>query len=359
MTKVTGWRRFRRWVKRILLGLLALLILLVAVGSIYEALGRKNAQAKYPPPGKLVDIGGRKMHIDCRGTGSPTVILEAGLGTGGSTDWTLVHDEIAGFTRTCAYDRAGIMWSDPKDTPQDAAAVTEDLHKLLKGAGISDPLVLVGHSIGGPYTRTYTGKYGDQVAGLVMVDPSHPDQVARLGKVVSIDVHPKRASTLMHGANALAWTGIVRFLIARGDAPKLRTAAETKRLGDALVKAAAYGSTSIVGSTSELDGFDRTMDQARAVHSFGNRPLIVLTAMAPMKPEQLKGLSLKAEDGDRFKQEWKTLHTEQAAFSTRGHQQIVPDATHYIQVDRPEVVIAAVREVVDEVRADTRTAGKK
>ena len=78
MTKPTGWRRFRRWVKRILLGLLALLVLLVAVGAIYEALGRKNAAANYPPPGKLVDIGGRKMHIDCRGTGSPTVILESG-----------------------------------------------------------------------------------------------------------------------------------------------------------------------------------------------------------------------------------------------------------------------------------------
>jgi pimeloyl-ACP methyl ester carboxylesterase len=184
------------------------------------------------------------MHIDCRGTGSPTVILESGLGTGGTTDWTLVHDEIAGFTRTCAYDRAGIMWSDPKDSPQDAAAVTEDLHRLLKGAGISDPLVLVGHSIGGPYTRTYVGKYGEQVAGLVMVDPSHPDQIARLGKVVSIDVHPKRASTLIHTAKALAWTGIVRFVIARGDKPKLRTPAETKRLGDALAKAAAYASTS-------------------------------------------------------------------------------------------------------------------
>ena len=359
MTKVTGWARVRRWTKRILLGLLALLGLLLVVGSIYEALERKNATANYPPPGKLVDIGGRKMHIDCRGTGSPTVILESGLGTGGTLDWTLVHDEIAGFTRTCAYDRAGIMWSDPKDTPQDAAAVTEDLHALLKRAGIDDQLVLVGHSIGGPYTRTYTGKYGDQVAGLVMVDPSQPDQVARLGKATGLDVHPKRASTLMHTAKALAWTGLVRFVIARGDKPKLRTAAETKRLGDALAISGAYTSGSIRGSTSELDGFDRTMDQGRAVHSFGNRPLIVLTAMAPFKPEQLKGLGMKAEQGARFKQVWKELHTEQAAFSTRGRQQVVPDATHYIQVDRPEVVIAAVREVVDTVRADAQAAARK
>ena len=359
MTKLTGWRRFRRWMKRIFLGLLALVILLTAVGAIYEALGRKSAREKYPPRGKMVDIGGRQMHIDCRGTGSPTVILEAGLGTGGTLDWTLVHDEIAGFTRTCAYDRAGIMWSDPKGTPQRASAVADDLHALLKSAGITDPLVLVGHSIGGPYTRTYVGKYGDQVAGLVMVDPSHPDQVARLGKVAGIDVHPNRASLLMHGAKTLAWTGLVRFVVARSEKPKLRSAAETEKLGDALAISGAYTSSSIRGSASELDGFDHTMNDARAVHSFGNRPLIVLTAMAPFKPEQLEALELKAEQGAKFKQEWKTLHAEQTAFSTRGRQQVVPDATHYIQVDRPEVVIAAVREVVDTVRADAQAAAKK
>lgn len=350
--KPRGWRRALRWLKRIALGLLGLLLLAVVVGAIYEALGRRDAATKYPPRGQMVDVGGRKMHIDCRGTGSPTVILEAGLGTGGVTDWTLVHDQIAGFTRTCAYDRAGIMWSDPKDTPQHASAVADDLHALLKGAGIDDPLVLVGHSIGGPYVRTYVGKYGDQVAGLVMVDPSHPDQTTRLGKVSGINAHPNRASTLMHTAQALAWTGIVRFMISRGDKPKLASAADTKKLGEALKMAAAYSSSSIRGATSELDGFDRTMDDARAVHSFGNRPLIVLTAMAPFKPEQLKGLGLKAEQGDAFKQEWKKLHTEQAAFSTRGRQQLVPDATHYIQIDRPDVVIAAVKEVVDQVRAD-------
>jgi len=356
--KLTGWRRVGRWSKRALLGLLALLILALAVGVIYEALGRRSAQANYPPPGKLVDVGGRHMHIDCRGEGSPTVILESGLGTGGVLDWTLVHDQIAGFTRTCAYDRAGIMWSDPKDTPQDASAVAEDLHTLLKEAGISGPLVLVGHSIGGPYTRTYAGKYGDQVAGLVMVDPSHPDQVARLGNIVGIDVHPKQASTLMHAAKALGWTGIVRFLASRSERPKLRTEAETKKVDDAMDRKFAYFSTSVKGGTAELDGYDRTQAQARAVRSFGDRPLIVLTAMAPLKPEQLKGLGLKPEQGVRFKEEWKQLHAEQAAFSTRSRQQLVPDATHFIQIDRPDVVIVAVREVVDTVRADARRAAK-
>ncbi|WP_182912074.1 alpha/beta fold hydrolase [Sphingomonas cavernae] len=346
--------RAKRWLKRIGLGILVLLVLVVAVGTGYEMLGRLNAKEQYPPPGKLVDIGGRRMHIDCRGTGSPTVIFESGLGTGGTIDWTLVHDKIAGFTRACAYDRAGIMWSDPKSTPQDAAAVTEDLHATLKAAGISDPLVLVGHSIGGPYTRTYVGKYGDQVAGLVMVDPSHPDQVARLGQVVSVNVHPGRSSRLMHAASALSWTGIVRFMMTGNELPKLQTEADTRMAAEAMPKAFAYSSKSIKAATAELDGFDRTMAQARAVDSFGNRPLIVLTAMAPFKPEQLKALDITAQDAVRFKQTWQVLHGEQAGFSTRGRQQIVPDATHYIQIDRPDVVIGAVREVVDTVRADAK-----
>lgn len=343
MTAVSGWRRVGRWVKRILLGLLALLVLLTLVGMVYEALGRANAEKNFPLRGERVDIGGRKMHIDCRGSGSPTVILESGLGTGGTLDWTLVHDRIAGFTRTCAYDRAGIMRSDARDSPQRAAAVVEDLHALLKAAGISGPLVLVGHSIGGPYIRTYVGRYGQQVAGLVMVDPSHPDQVARLGKVVSVNVHPSKVSMVMSAASALSRTGIVRLLYSR--------AGQGNRPRDAAAQMAAYSSVSIKGAKAELDGFDSTMDDARAVRGFGDRPLIVLTALLPFKPAELKAMGMTPAEGARFKQEWRTLHAEQAAMSTRGRQQVVSDSGHYIQLDKPDRVVDAVREVVDEVRA--------
>lgn len=343
--KPGGWRRVLRWLKRILLGLLILAMIIVIIGTIYEALGRRDATASYPPRGKLVDVGGRKMHIDCRGTGSPTVVFESGLGTGGTIDWTLVHDKIAQTTRACAYDRAGIMWSDPKTTPQHAATVADDLHALLKGAGIIDPLVLVGHSIGGPYVRTYTGKYGDQVAGLVLVDTSHPDQVARISKVANTDAHPGQVAWIMHTATRLAWTGAVRFAMANAGQGKLPK--------DATAKLAAYASSSVVGATSELDGFDATMDDARAVRSFGDRPVIALTALKPLSQEELKSMNMKASDGARFKAEWRQLGAEQAALSTRGRQQVVPDAGHYIQIDRPDLVIAAVREVVGEVRADS------
>lgn len=338
--------RVKLWLKRIGLGILAALLLVIAVGAGYEILGRRNAGQQFPPPGKLVDIGGRRMHIDCRGTGSPTVVFESGLGSGGSIDWTLVHDKIAGFTRACAYDRAGIMWSDSKQTPQNGAAVADDLHATLKAAGISDQLVLVGHSIGGPYVTAYVGKYGDRVAGLVLVDASHPDQIARLGAVVKTDLHPESRAGIVRVASALSWTGVIRAVTARGGNPKLPK--------EARAKMAAYSSHSVSGALSELDGFDQTVALARAAHDFGDRPLVVLTAMAPFEPWQLEALEMTRQDGERFKQEWRTLGADEASWSTRGRQRVVPDATHYIQIDRPDVVIAATRDVVAEVRADAK-----
>ncbi|MBA4089154.1 MAG: alpha/beta hydrolase [Sphingobium sp.] len=342
-TRPGGWARTRRWTLRIMLGLAALLLCLLIAGALYEAWGRYGAARLYPPPGKLVDIGGRRIHIDCRGTGSPTVILESGLGSGGSVDWARVHDALARHTRTCAYDRAGIMWSDPKPGPQNAAAVAEDLHATLAAVGIRGSLVLAGHSIGGPYARVYTARYGDQVAGLVMVDASHPDQVARFAQVIKANVDPTRMLGVMRIATGLSWTGVVRLLTGK-DVPNLPR--------EAGAKIAAYTSVSIRGARAELEGFNRTMDQARSVRSFGDRPLVVMTAMAPLTPAQLKGLDLTSQDGARMKQIWKALHNEMTAMSSRGHQLIVPDAGHYIQIDRPDMVIAAVARVVDAVRAD-------
>jgi transcription elongation factor len=122
-------------VKRILLGLLILLVLLVVVGSIYEALGRKNAQRTIRRPASSSMSAGARCTSIAAAPDRRRSFFESGLGTGGTTDWTLVHDEIAGFTRTCAYDRAGIMWSDAKDTPQDAAAVDRGPARAAEGRG--------------------------------------------------------------------------------------------------------------------------------------------------------------------------------------------------------------------------------
>jgi pimeloyl-ACP methyl ester carboxylesterase len=169
------------WTGRVLLGLLALLVGLAATGASYQAIATANDQRTFPLPGQLVDVGGYRLHLQCRGTahpGSPTVILEAGAGLA-SPSWAWVQSAVATTTRVCAYDRAGLGWSDPGPTPRDARQVAHELHTLLERAAIAGPYVLVGHSLGGMYVRVYAAQYPDEVVGLVLVDASHPDQLTR------------------------------------------------------------------------------------------------------------------------------------------------------------------------------------
>ena len=126
-------------------------------GATYEAAMRRQAFREFKVPGRLVDVGGgRRIQIDCRGQGSPTVVLEAGLDGYGSLAWATVHDSIAVTSRVCAYSRAGIMWSDPSSGEFSSESVARDLHAALEAAGESAPLVLVAHSLGGPYAMTFT-----------------------------------------------------------------------------------------------------------------------------------------------------------------------------------------------------------
>lgn len=335
-----------RWLKRILLGLLALVLLLVGSGAAYEAWSRHQAGSKYPPRGALVDIGGRKIHLDCRGQGSPTVVFEAGLDTAGSLSWSKVHDAVAGLTRACAYDRAGIMWSDPKKTAQHADAVADDLHATLAAAGETGPLVLVGHSLGGPYVMAFTRKFGSQVAGLVFVDASHPDQDKKLAEASKTPADS--GVEAMKAASDLAWSGIIRFAMRGTSFAPGAPAAISDQIN-------AYFTPSLPALLSETIGVDRTFAESGALRSLGNRPLVVLTAMAPMGAEMLEAEKMSSEDDARQRAVWKDLQADEASWSTRSRHQLLADSGHYIQFERPDAVIAAVREVVDQVRQDQRT----
>lgn len=168
-----------RWLKRGFLGLLVVVVVSVIAGFVYQTIAEAIDRRSYPPPGLLVDIGGRHMHLQCAGTGEPVVILEGGLG-GFSPDWFWVQNAVAGDTRVCSYDRAGFGWSDPGPKPRDANAITSDLHALLTAAEIQGPYVLVGHSYGGLGVRAFAAAFPGEVAGIVLIDSSHPDQWTRL-----------------------------------------------------------------------------------------------------------------------------------------------------------------------------------
>ena len=160
-----------------LLGLVGVLSALAVAGAIYQAVATELAERAYPPPGEMIDVGGYSLHINCVGQGTPTVVLDSGLGDF-SAQWVRVQREVSGTTRVCAYDRAGMGWSEMGPEPRDAGQITSELHTLLDRAGIEGPYVLVGHSLGGLSMLTYANRYPDEVAGVALVESSHPEHLA-------------------------------------------------------------------------------------------------------------------------------------------------------------------------------------
>lgn len=309
--------------RRILRFAALLLLATAGAGAVYEAVARRRAAREFTPPGRLVDVGGRRIHMDCRGTGSPTVVLEAGLDTFGAWGWMPVHDSLAAVTRTCAYSRTGMMWSDSAPGAFDSRRAAGDLHAALAASGERAPWVLVGHSLGGPYALAFTGRYPAEVAGLVLVDASHPDQTRGARPPL-----PRRArnAAILAAAPVLARLGVARL------APVRRAPDEwPPRMAAAH---AAFFPTSGTALAKEARALDATLRTAGRARRLGDRPLVVLTATI----------------GDpQHAAAWNRMQADQATWSTRGRQRMV-DATHYIHFDRPEAVVGAVEEVVAEVR---------
>jgi pimeloyl-ACP methyl ester carboxylesterase len=337
----------KRVLKKIALGLLALLALVIAIGAVWEQVAQRAAARRFPAPGKLVDIGGRKIQLDCRGSGSPTVVLIHGLDAGGSLAWSAVHDSIARTTRTCAYSRAGIMWSDP--TPRfTPTGMVEDLHAALAAGGEHAPFVLVGHSLGGPINLLYTKHYGDQVAGLVMVDATHPEQFIRF-KQIGIST-ANAAVRVLKVVASVSWTGVGRLMTGQ-----IRPM--PNQAMDVVLAQRAWAPRSIRGAITEMSALDDILAEAATARNLGDRPLIVLTAMKPMSAEERRAVGITEEQAQAQKKMWLEMHQEEARWSTAGRQVVVPDASHYIQFDRPDLVIAAVAEVVAAVRGGASAPG--
>ena len=206
------------WTVRILLGLLALIVLLALGGASYEAIMAAGDGKRYPAPGQLVDVGGYRLHLHCIGQGSPTVVLDAGLG-GFSLDWGAVQPQIAKSTRVCAYDRAGLGWSDPGPAPRSPQQFASELHALLTKGGIEGPYVLVAHSLSGKTARLFASQHPDEVAGMVLVDVRHEfvDDHRAPEQLAAEDAERRQFQ------NMIRWTarfGLVRLLWAPGVAER-------------------------------------------------------------------------------------------------------------------------------------------
>jgi pimeloyl-ACP methyl ester carboxylesterase len=330
---------------RILRWITVALTLTLAAGATLEQTARVQARTEWKAPGRLVDVGGgRRIQIDCRGSGSPTVVLESGLDNYGSLAWAAVHDSLARTTRTCAYSRAGIMWSDAKRGGFRSEDAARDLHLALATSGERAPWVMVGHSIGAAYVVTYTQLFGAEVRGVVLVDGSHPDQFARYREVTGKSLVP--SATAPRIGSTLAWTGLLRAL---------PTAPVPAQWPAAIAKITpAFFPISLGALAKEAQSVPATLARAGEARALGDRPLVVLTAGEPQPPEALKTLGLTEAQGQAVQTAKLALQREQASWSTRGRNDLVENAGHYIQFDRPSVVTAAVRDVVRSIRSDPR-----
>src|SRR5215208_2584560 len=280
-------RRIMRRIWRPLLWLVVALLALAVAGAIYQAIATELAERAYPPSGQMVDVGGYSLHINCVGQGSPTVILDAGSG-GFSAHWVRVQREVSGSTRVCAYDRAGMGWSEMGPEPRDAKQITSELHALLEGANIEDPYVLVGHSFGGMYMQTYAARYPDEVAGVALVDSStDPDQFSQRPEARD-SYEPQKQSFAVGsqlvrlGVSLPARLGVVR-LLSKLDPASPELPPQQRAQIDALSPSTRQWSTSageFLAPTQAL--------RLGSPGSLGNKPLAVVSAPKQAEPGWLK-----------------------------------------------------------------------
>jgi len=290
---------------------------------------------------------GRRLNLYCIGSGSPTVVFDAGLGDT-TAKWGLIQPVIAEHTKACSSDRAGLGFSDAAERPGTSASSADDLHRLLRAAHIAPPYILVGHSLGGMNVRLYADRHLSDVAGMVLVDPSHEDQ--------------SRIWDATKPTGRIEWEA---SLVVRRSC--ITTARTGFVAGSALFETCTFGHDDYASDQInavllqlhesvpfqqavqwEMESvFDASADEVRGGRrSYGDMPLIVLTH-SPMP----KASDETQEQRDVKTRIWEELHDQIAALSTRGVNRTVVDSGHYIQLDQPQIVIDAILEVLDMARA--------
>jgi pimeloyl-ACP methyl ester carboxylesterase len=336
------------------------LCLFIGLAFSFPVLAQQTIKATAPSPlGKLVDVGGRRLHINCTGTGNPTIVMEAGAGDF-SFDWSLVQPKVAKFARVCTYDRAGYAWSDAGPTPRTMQQIIYELHTGLITAGLNAPYVLVGHSLGGLIVRVYANQYPKEVAGMILVDSSHEDQLiiimdrtTKQEKVVhwrelsSGKPIPPIQTTIPSPAASNTSQGTTRSANqSKLDAPYNKLPLSIQRIRLWATSQPSYD------AARSSETFEFLADElARVYAERGNRkyplgdiPLIVLTRGIAGEDEQANKRLL--EDHDR-------LQIDLLSLSSNSKQIIAKQSGHHIQIEEPTLVTDAIKQVVNAVRRKT------
>jgi pimeloyl-ACP methyl ester carboxylesterase len=315
--------------------------LALVAGILYEQIGRRRDRARFPQIGRSVDIGGRSLNVFCSGAGAPPVIFESG-GPGPGLEWAAFQPEVAKFTLACWYDRAGEGWSDPGPYPHTSIAIARDLHELLNRAGVPGPYVFAGASFGGLNARVYGGLYPNDVAGMVLIDSAHEDELQRAPKFVLGRTAPRYLwYPLQLAYKAVGFVGLVRLTQPSPSGSK--DASEMTE--EELIRALRNRPKSFVGDVSTGIVLPESYAEASSVTRIGDFPLIVLTA----------GHSYDFGDANlnneavAYQQVWvREIQPKLVGLSTQGRQIVFPNANHGSIPQ--EAIISAIRDVVTEAR---------
>jgi pimeloyl-ACP methyl ester carboxylesterase len=332
-----AWRKI---VERVVLSIVITLALTIAAYTAFNAIAVHSFWARNPAPGRLVDVDGYRMHIDCAGSGSPTLILEAG-GENDSTIWNGVQPALSKTTRVCSYDRAGFGWSDTRPTSRDAAHIAAELHRLLSRAGIAGPIVLMGHSIAGLYIRDYVIHYPDNVAGLIFVDSSTPfqDRNPALIRAAQAGGHSSFAPPAWLFNVALI-VGVPRLLgMCRSEPGPDATLRKLRAEDICRLRTAAF---------SEVENLDLSSQQIVSSGTFGALPILIISRdpakQVPAKPSQAE---LDRRDA------WGQMQDDLKNLSTRSRRIIAKNSSHYVVFDRHDLIEKEVPAFIEQIRGST------
>jgi pimeloyl-ACP methyl ester carboxylesterase len=324
---VQSRRSLKSWSRRVVLYPVFALMIFGGVGGAYETVRETQTRSTYAMPGDLVDVGGHRMHINCTGTGSPTVVLEDGLGESSARMSARIAPAMTATTRVCVYDRAGRGWSDPSPEAPTGRSVVMDLHTLLERHGEHGPFVLAGHSSGGLYVQAFAATYPDEVAGLALIDAQPGEALTRLPTYGAFYAGYRKASGL---APSLARFGLMNlvYLVESPGLPDYQRSEER-----------AFGSMADYNRSfrDELAALPDAMNQAKLLTTLGAKPLVVVTAQ-------------EEQDG------WLVLQDEMAHRSSNSAHRVFPSVTHASLIEDEggaAITIQAITDVVQSVRFHT------
>lgn len=298
-------------------------LLLASSGALYQYIGTKLDEQKYPPIGRMVDVGGYKLHMIEEGQNhnGPTVIVETGSGET-SLGWRSVQQEIAKFTRVITYDRAGYGSSDASPLPRTSENIAKELHTMLHNAEISAPYILVGHSFGGLNMQLFANTYPDEVTGIILVDSLNEKDFQKF----SVTLYENSVTYGVQLKKIMeSYFGIKRLM---------------SDLGIHKIKAVRLPTKFVVSDIEERSHFVDDAEQLRKTsQSLGDKPLIIISAGKPWPGEENADLNSV----------WPKLQADLVTKSSHGKQMIAEHSGHRINVEQPEIIIEAVREMIDEL----------